>query len=159
MLEFADAKRIIKTIEAKHAEDVECIDLMIELFTMLEESTAAKIIDLQQEVDAWKERAADIDQARQSLQVELDELNKAYHDSVNALQVATHNTMDAVKPKGGIEIPECSVDIPMPKKKRGRPKKNPEDAKVETYESDLEDLSVEFGVKALSKELVEMGVK
>ena len=114
MLEFADAKRIIKTIKTKHAGDVEFLDLMVELFDMLEESTADKFISLQQEVDDWKERAADIEQARQSLQTELDELNKAYHDSVNALQVATHNTMDlaetAVKPKG---------------KKPGRPKKDP----------------------------------
>ena len=142
MLEFADAKRIIKTVEAKHSEDVECIDLMIELFTMLEETTAAKIIDLQREVDDWKERAADIEQARQSLQVELDELNKAYHDSVNALQVATQNTMDLkeeVKPKG---------------KKRGRPPK-----KAETYQQDLEDLSAEFGVKELAKELAGMGAE
>jgi chromosome segregation ATPase len=138
MLEFADAKRIIKTVEAKHSEDVECIDLMIELFTMLEESTAAKLIDLRQEVETWKERAADIEQARQSLQTELDELNKAYHDSVNALQVATHNTMDLAEPKG---------------KKRGRPKK------VETYQQDLEDLSTEFGVKELAKELAGMGAE
>lgn len=138
MLEFADAKRIIKTVEAKHSEDVECIDLMIELFTMLEESTAAKLIDLRQEVETWKERAADIEQARQSLQVELDELNKAYHDSVNALQVATHNTMDLVEPKG---------------KKRGRQKK------AETFESDLEDLDEKFGVKALAEELAGMGAE
>lgn len=138
MLEFADAKRIIKTVEAKHSEDVECIDLMIELFTMLEESTAAKLIDLRQEVETWKERAADIEQARQSLQTELDELNKAYHDSVNALQVATHNTMDLAEPKV---------------KKRGRPKK------VETFESDLEDLDEKFGVKALAEELAGMGAE
>lgn len=138
MLEFADAKRIIKTVEAKHSEDVECIDLMIELFTMLEESTAAKLIDLRQEVETWKERAADIEQARQSLQTELDELNKAYHDSVNALQVATQNTMDLAEPKV---------------KKRGRPKK------VETYQQDLEDLSTEFGVKELAKELAGMGAE
>jgi hypothetical protein len=44
----------------------------------------------------------------------------------------------AVKPKG---------------KKRGRPKK------VETFESDLEDLDEKFGVKALAKELAGMGAE
>lgn len=146
MLSFADAKRIIKVVEINHGEESKFIDLFTELFTMLEESTAEQVIDLQQDVETWKERAADIEQARQSLQVELDELNKAYHDSVNALQKATHTIMD-------LEEADKATN-PQVGKRRGRPKKNPEDAKAETYESDLDDINDKFGVHAFAQELL-----
>lgn len=144
MLTFADAKRIIKVVEINHGTESKFIDLFIELFTMLEESTAEQVIDLQQKIKDLQFVVADLDQQRKSLEIECDEIHKAYHESVNALQVATHNTMD---------LAETEKAVKQKGKKCGRPKRNPEDAKVETYESDLNDLNDTFGVHALTKEI------
>ncbi len=140
MLTFADAKRIIKTVELNHGTESKFIDLFIEVFTMLEESTAEQLVDLENRAKDYECQCREYEFRCEKLEAELAELNKKYTEAVNSLQKSFHT----------MELKEA---LDKPKKKPGRPKKKPEDVKVETYESDLEDLNEAFGVHELAKNI------
>ena len=131
MLEFADAKRVIDKAKM-HEGSTAFADLYLELFAMLEESTAETILKYQNDVKDLKCQLID-------KEVELVKANEA----IEALQ----NTNDQLR-RDVVALNEKAV----PKPRRGRPpKKN-----KETFGTDLEDLGEKFGVHELAVELANM---
>lgn len=148
MITFADAKRIIKTVELIHGTESKFIDLFIELFTMLEESTAEQLVSMGNSVTDYEYMCNELKEELKSKEAELDELNAAFRklsDEKDALAESYRKTLH--------EYERLSEAEQKPKRKPGRPKKNPEDAKAETYGTELEDLCEDFGVHDLAKDI------